>query len=254
MTASLLVTGTDTGVGKTHIACGLVRGLVAAGVDVGVMKPCETGITPRWPPTDATASNAPVSLAVLPPGSDARALAEAADLAARAPDTDARDVLPSAFPLPAAPSVAAREAGERIDLDVLANAHARLAARHRCVVVEGAGGVAVPLRGTFTFLDLAERLDLAVVVVARARLGTLNHTALTVAAVRSRGLKLLGVVVNAAESNADRTPESRRADELNLSVLGELIEAEVMGPVPFGGPGSAQGSALVAMVRRGLDL
>ena len=196
------VTGTDTGVGKTVVACALVRELRRAGWDVGVMKPAETGVGPAGP-------------------LDAKALRDAAGV------SDPLDeICPVQLALPAAPSVAAAHEGRELDLArILACFHA-LAARHACMVVEGAGGLLVPLTERFTMADLACELGLDVVLVARAALGTVNHTLLTVEALAHRGLRCAGVVISHAGgplSSADaRNLQALRA-ALGKRLVGEIL-------------------------------
>jgi dethiobiotin synthetase len=210
----LLVTGTDTGVGKTHVACLLAAGLAARGLSVGVQKPCETGVDAPWPP-EADGG--------LPPGSDAERLARAAG------SEDApTDVLPYLFPLPAAPLVAARQAGTALDLAVVAAAHARLAARHDVVLVEGAGGLLVPLTEDADFVELARRLDLDVLIVARSRLGTVNHTLLTERAALQAGLSVRGVVLNDADGAVSVS------DRLNLDALSPRLFSPLLAECPHG--------------------
>jgi dethiobiotin synthetase len=224
----VLVTGTDTGVGKTRVATSLVGLLRARGHSVGVCKPCETGVAAPWPPADAAAE--------LPAGSDAAALAAAAGST-----DDVRDVLPVAYPLPAAPEVAARQVGETIDVDAIAAAYERLAAQHDIVVVEGAGGLLVPITPGFTFADLAARLSLPLVIVARTALGTLNHTALTERAAFAAGLEVLGVVLNSPDAEPDT------ADEANLAALEGLLSSPVLARLPHG-TGPERGGDLTALV------
>jgi len=155
--AGVFVTGTDTGVGKTVVATALVTALRERGVDVGVMKPCETGVGPDGP-LDALA------------------------LAAAAGEPDPIDaVCPWPLPVPAAPSVAAALAGRPLDLDAIGRAYRALAGRHAFTVVEGAGGLLVPIHEEASMADLAAGLDLPLLVVVRTALGTINHTLLTLA-------------------------------------------------------------------------
>ena len=197
----VFVTGTDTGVGKTVVSCALVRALLDAGVDTAAMKPIETGVDERGP-------------------LDAQALRTAAG------DADSLDdVCPLRFAMPAAPNVAARAEGRTIDLSVIDAAFARLGSRHAATVVEGAGGLLVPIDAQTTMADLARRLRLPVVVVARAALGTINHTLLTLEAARARGLDVVGVVVSHAEgalSDADRHNLSHLREALGASLIGEV--------------------------------
>jgi len=209
MTRGLFITGTDTGVGKTYVATGLSAALRRAGVDVGVMKPAESGCR--------------MGAGALVPA-DARALLRA---------SGARDPLdlvnPYRFSEPLAPAVAAKRAGIRISIARIMKAFHDLAQRHDRLIVEGAGGILVPLAGRLTYLDLAERLHLPVLIVARPNLGTINHTLLTVLAVRSRNLPIAGIVIN------DRRGGRRGAAErTNPGVIARLSGVPVIGSVRKG--------------------
>jgi dethiobiotin synthetase len=162
----VFVVGTDTGVGKTTFAIGLVAALVGRGLRVAAMKPCETG-----------------------DGDDAARLVAATGRA-----LDPALACPYRFELPAAPEVAARRQGAIIDLDRLDSAFQTLASDADFTVVEGAGGLLVPLTAEATYAELVKRLALPVVLVARTQLGTINHTLLTAEVARHRGLEVLGVV------------------------------------------------------------
>ncbi len=208
MTArGFFVTGTDTNVGKTVVSCALLRGLRRAGVDVGAMKPIETGVGPKGP-------------------LDAQALREAAG------NQDTLDeVCPLRFALPAAPNVAARAEGASIDLSQIEAGFSRLASRHSAVLVEGAGGLLVPTTDSETMGDLARRLDLPLLVVARAALGTINHTRLTLAVAEAQGLDVVGVVV----SHADGALSA--ADESNLACLRDWLGTRLLGEIGALAPG-----------------
>jgi dethiobiotin synthetase len=181
--ADLLVTGTDTGVGKTVIAAALLLALRAAGVRAVGFKPAETGVDPTQP-----------GLA----DSEILARASAAAHPAAAPLLR--------LPEPLAPAVAASRAGVELDLEEIEARVATLRAAGFRVVLEGAGGLLAPLSWGATARDLARDLDLAAVIVGRAGLGTLNHTCLTVEALRAWAVPVRGIVLNAAGvSLADRT-------------------------------------------------
>jgi len=211
------VTGTDTGVGKTVVACALVRALRAAGRDVGVMKPAETGVGAGGP-------------------LDALALREAAGVG------DAlEEICPVQLALPAAPSVAADDEGAPLDLVRVRGAFDALAARHECMVVEGAGGLLVPLAPDFTMADLAAELGLPVLLVARAALGTINHTRLSLEAIEARGLALAGVVVSHAGGALSE------ADAKNLAALRAALGDRLVGEIPPLAPGAAPDPTLLRL-------
>lgn len=205
MTAGVFVTGTDTGVGKTAVAAGLIEALRAQDVDVRPLKPVETGAPAdrAWP-------------------EDAGCLAGAAGLA----DVEPSTVCPVRFEEPLAPSVAARRADRPIDLATLDAAVDRVRAEAELALVEGAGGLLVPVTEDATMADLAARWQLPVLIVARSGLGTLNHTALTVERARAHGLEVLGVVLN-------RWPEDPDvATRTNPAELERLTEVPVLGRLP----------------------
>lgn len=170
----VFVTGTDTGVGKTHVAVALLAALAASGLHVVGMKPVAAGI-------DAGADV----------NEDVAALAAAGNV-------DAPLALrnPYAFTEPIAPHLAAGDAGVRIDLGVIERAFTALATHADVVVVEGAGGALVPLDAHCDMLDIARLLRLPVLLVVGMRLGCLNHALLSALAIRARGLELAGWVAN----------------------------------------------------------
>jgi dethiobiotin synthetase len=202
------VTGTDTGVGKTLVGRALVRALRSRGVNVGVMKPIETGVGDAGP-------------------LDAIALRDAAGAS-----DPLEDVCPQRFALPAAPAVAAEAEGRRVDVGAVERAFDRIAGRHEFVVVEGAGGLLVPVGEGLAMSDLAARMSLPLLVVARAALGTINHTLLTLEAAAARDLDVLGVVI----SHADGALAA--ADRANLGALREALGARVIGEIPPLAPGA----------------
>jgi dethiobiotin synthetase len=161
------VTGTDTGVGKTVVTAALALALKARGADVGVIKPVQTGVG------DAGALKAWVGL-----------------------EEELDEIAPFSFAAPLAPFVAARLEGRTLALDEVAARVVGLADRHEVTVVEGVGGLLVPIGPDWTIADLAGELGLPVLVVARAGLGTVNHTVLTVSEARRHDLHLAGVVLN----------------------------------------------------------
>jgi len=213
MRTGLFVTGTDTGVGKTVVGCALAEALRRRHVDVGVMKPIETGVGPQGP-------------------LDAISLVESARVA-----DPLEQVCPQRFALPAAPSVAAAHEGRTVDLGAIRNAFATLARRHERMLVEGAGGLLVPIRNGYSMADLARDLDLPLLVVTRASLGTVNHTLLTLEVAAGRGLRLAGVVIShgprpISTSDAENLGELR--DALGERLVGEIPTLDPSGPFPRG--------------------
>lgn len=213
MIRGVLVTGTDTGVGKTWIAAGLLRRLRAAGVDAVPMKPVQTG-----------AVRGAGGGLVAPDLEDALAAA-GLGIAGGARE----DHCPYLFEPACSPHLAARLSGRPIELARIVAGAARLSARHGAVVVEGGGGVLVPLGPAATILDLAVALGLPAVVVARAGVGTLNHTLLTVDALRRAGVAVAGVVLNASGHEA-RAPAWVEDD--NARTVEERGRTAVLARVP----------------------
>ncbi len=202
----IFITGTDTGVGKTLVAAALARLLRDRGLNVGVMKPVTSGCIER--------NGKLVS-------EDAELLAWGAGLAG----VDA-DTAPYCLREPLAPSEAAGRDGVRIDLGRIAEAFERLAARHDYVIVEGAGGLMVPLVGGLLIADLAVQLKLPLLVVARPNLGTVNHTVLTCYAARQMGLAVAGVVIN------DYPEKPGMAEQSAPHLISSLAGAPVIGIFP----------------------
>lgn len=200
--AGLFISGTDTDVGKTFVTCALARGLREAGVDVGVMKPVETGV-PKTGPKDAIALR----------------------LAAGVED-DLGLICPLQYTMPAAPEAAARAEGREISLPAIDEAYAVLSERHEIVLVEGAGGLLVPFDAKTTMADLAARLALPILLVARTSLGTINHTLLSLEVCERRGLDVTGVVFSHA------TGTLSDADSANLQILREMLGERLIGEIP----------------------
>ena len=198
---SIFITGTDTGVGKTRVAALLVRALRAAGTDAVGFKPICCGGR-----------------------EDAVALAEASG------ETVAlNDVNPVWLRPPVAPYAAAMIEGRIADLALVREKFAQLRAAHAVVIVEGAGGWLVPVTRDFSMADLAAEFALPVLVVAANRLGVINHTLLTVAAIRTSGLECAGVVLNHVCAPQPDDP----AIVTHAGVLGEVLGSLPGGAVPL---------------------
>jgi dethiobiotin synthetase len=216
--AGIFVTGTDTGVGKTFVSCLLLELSRARGISWGVMKPVETGVGEEGP-------------------RDAQRLRSAALI--RDP---LEDICPQQFSLPAAPNVAAAAEQTSVQMESIDRAWNRLKEQHSLLLVEGAGGLRVPLNEKLDMGDLAQRFDLPLLLVVRGRLGTLNHTRLTLDCARQRQIPVLGVVI----SHADSPPSS--ADEANLACLREELGSLLVGELPFFEDGAPPGEALASFL------
>ena len=185
----LFVTGTDTGCGKTTVACAIARAAREAGQRVRVLKPVETGCVDGVP-------------------ADATALGQAAS-----DERPLEELCPYRLALPAAPEIAARQERVEIDPDALQRAFASAADGADLVLVEGAGGLRVPIRAGLDMAELALLFGLPLLVVARAALGTINHTLLTLEAAKLRRLRVALVVFSHTE------PALSDADRANLDLL-----------------------------------
>lgn len=203
---ALFITGTDTGVGKTVVTAAIASLAIASGRRVAVYKPTQTGVDIGDPGdlefVRAAAGNSPVL----------------------------RTAWAYRLREPLAPSVAARLAGVVIERSRLLTMYEDLAQAADVVLVEGAGGLLVPLTEGYTMADLARDLALPVLVVARPGLGTLNHTALTVEAARARDLEVAGVVISGFPADPDL------ASRTNPAEMVRLAQAPLLGALPaFGG-------------------
>lgn len=195
----VFVTATDTGAGKTAVTAGIAALLRGRGVDVGVFKPVSSGGT-----------------------ADARLLSKAAGV------TDALELVnPVRLEAPLSPNVAAELEGRQIPLEPIDDAYSRLKRLHDIVLVEGVGGLLVPIREDFLVADLARRLDLPLLVVARAALGTINHTMLTLEAADRRNQEVIGVVYNTSG------PGDPRAARTSPEVISRLSGVRSLGIVPY---------------------
>jgi len=203
----IFVTGTDTGVGKTVAACGLVRALRQAGSRVSVMKPVASG-----------SLRTPEGLR----NADALALMEAAGMEGR---TLYARVNPYCFEPPISPHIAAEDVKIKIDIDLIRGEFDRLAASADWVVVEGAGGWLAPLSDHETVADLATGLDLPVLIVVGLKLGCLNHAQLTRREVGAHGVPFAGWVASAIDPQMSRL-------EANLESLERLLGDPPLAVVP----------------------
>lgn len=210
----IFVTGTDTGCGKTEISLGLILALQERGLSVQAMKPVASGCER---------------------GADGLINQDARRLRAQASrELPYELVNPYAFEPAVAPHIAARQSGVDIDLSVIRDRAAALASNADLLVVEGVGGWRVPLGPAIFASDLPRELGLSVVMVTRLRLGCINHSLLTAESIRAGGGHLAGWVANQVD------PEMRMREQ-NLATLAALIDAPLLGLVPWmAAPGTRQ--------------
>jgi dethiobiotin synthetase len=202
----VFITGTDTGVGKTVIACALVRGLRELELTVAVMKPVASGaqLTPEGLRND-----------------DALALIAAADYTGAY-----ADVNPYCFEPPISPHIAADEADTRVDIGTIVQKSAAIGRTADFMVIEGAGGWLAPVNASDTMAELAQALAVPVLLVVGVKLGCLNHAQLTAAAIAAQDLPFAGWVASIVE------PQMARVDE-NLATLEERLGRAPLAVVPY---------------------
>jgi len=207
----LFVTGTDTGAGKTLVSAAITAGLRVRGVRIGVAKPCETGCSPL-DPRDPGGRLFPEDAATL--------------AAAAGNDEMLETVCPYRFPDPLAPSLAAERAGASIDVPLLVETLTARARALDLLLVEGAGGLLVPLARDASFADLALALGARILLVVGSRLGAINHALLSLEVLRTRAIPTAGYVVNRL------VPEGDLAVATNTALLRSLTEAPFLGEIP----------------------
>ncbi len=205
----IFITGTDTDVGKTYTALGIIEAAKSNGMKVAAMKPWETGCRQQ-------------GKRLIP--SDAVRLMKASGM------RDIDRVNPCRFKTPVAPYVAARLENRHIDIDKIKKTYHELSLQHDLVVVEGAGGLLVPITKIFSYADLAKELSLPILVVSANKLGVINHVLLTVDYIKAHGLPLLGVVLN------NISKKDTVAKRTNARTLSALLGKEFIGELALNQP------------------
>lgn len=207
MTNVIFVTGTDTGVGKTVISSAISAFFsLRKKMNVGVMKPFESGLSKQ-------------DKDLLP--WDAICLREASG------SNDDLDIIsPYTFESPVAPEVAAMLEHVNIDTSIIDKIFQRLKKSHDLVVIEGAGGVLVPIKENFFFADLIQKWNAPTLIVSRLGLGTINHTLLTNHLLQERGVKVLGVILNNTDGLGDLPAQT------NPDILKKYLNVPILGVFP----------------------
>lgn len=202
----IFITGTDTDVGKTVISAGLALVLRAQGIRVGVMKPIATGC---------------MSFGKRLVSMDVAFLMEAAENEWTGLSS------PSRYKHPVAPKVAGELEKREVDLDEIRKAYAELEKNYDFIIVEGIGGLMVPINPKYYVTDLIREFKLPMVVVSKPGLGTINHTLLTIDAARIRGLDVKGIIFNRVPRANLSIPEMS-----NPKVISELTHVPILGSLP----------------------
>lgn len=209
MNRGVFITGTDTGVGKTLVSAALAVALKKQGCAVGVMKPVETGVS----------------------ASD-NGLSDAARLRAVVESGDRLEAVgPCRFTSPVAPLAAAQAERKTIDPDMIQNVYRLLAGRYDYMVVEGVGGVSVPITPKTDVTDLIKRLKLPVVIVGRSGLGGINHARLTIDALRRKKIPIAALILNRTQPVRSKT--GRIQERTTLDLLRQQAGVPVLGPLPY---------------------
>jgi dethiobiotin synthetase len=203
MNKGCFITGTDTGVGKTLVTAGLIRLFAKEGVKVAGMKPVASGCEL----TDQGLRN-----------EDAIMIMQESNV-----ELDYDLINPYAFEPPVSPHFAASESDREIKLDHIIEKYKTISTRVDYVVVEGVGGWEVPINDSQNVSDLAEKLNLPVILVVGLRLGCINHALLTVDAIRQKGLSLVACVASQIDADYQRLDETLETLEKRLGLPVQLI-------------------------------
>ncbi len=202
---AIFITGTDTGVGKTLVSALLLNFIRKKGIDASYQKWVSTG------------------------GRDSEDLNFCFEVSGMEKDDGLLDrQVPYRFSLPASPHLSAEMENEEIEPDIIVKRFQEMLARHEVLIVEGVGGLLVPLRRDLLLIDLISRLGLQTLLVARSGLGTLNHTFLSLEAMRKREIPVLGVVFSDSSPN-----EEDLIVQDNMKTIAELGAIQVFGRLPW---------------------
>lgn len=211
MDRGLFVTGTDTGVGKTVVAAGVLRSLRKRGLDVVPMKPVQTGAAKRGGKLFAPDLEFCLETIGLRPSPD-----------------ELQQMSPFLYEPACSPHLAGKLAGNCASIATIVDSSKLLLEKHDAIIVEGAGGVMVPLNESETMLDLMKAFAFPVVLVSRIGLGSINHCLLSLHALRSARLHIVGVIFNQPETPV---PQDRYIEEDNPPTVGRFGDIDVLGNV-----------------------
>ena len=196
------------GVGKTIVAGAIIKAMRAKGTSVCGMKPIETGCRPVG---DTLCPEDGIFLKKI-----------------SGADEDLENITPCCFETPAAPYVASGMEEKEVDIDLIINKFEQLSKKYDRIVVEGIGGILVPLKKDYFVTDLIKRLGLPAIIVSRPSLGTINHTLLTVRYAMDKGIDVKGIIINCSQPD-----DGTVAAQTNEGVIRQLSPAPVIGTFPY---------------------
>ncbi len=220
MAKGFFVTGTDTGVGKTVITAALIQAIRLLGLKVCGMKPIETGCLKSEFRVES--SELRVKDRVLIP-SDGMFLKKTAGM-----DNSIDSVTPIRLENPLAPLPASEIEDIPVDIEKIKKAYAELSKKYEVVVVEGIGGLLVPIKRDYFVLNLARDFGLPIIVVSRPGLGTINHTMLTVNCAIKEGLTVAGIIINYSQP-----PKDTPSEKTNPEVIKQISPVPIIGIFPY---------------------
>ncbi len=222
----IFVTGTDTGVGKTFVSCIIAEGLRQEGIDVGVIKPVETGCRGR-------------KNSLVP--SDGTLLKRASSA-----DDPLELIVPYRFRAPLAPFMAAELEKRKISISKIKRSCIKIGKKHDLTIIEGAGGLLVPITKSYSFLNLAKELKVPVIIVALNKLGVINHLFLTLNCLKQNRITPLCVILN----NASR--RRNIAQRTNLIALQKILKNVLLIELPYNGEKNFQKKFITFLKGRNL--
>lgn len=198
--SGIFITGTDTGIGKTYITLLLAKYFIGEGVDIGIMKPIASGSQKE---------------------NDALYLKKKLQL-----KDPIQLINPVRLKLPLSPYAAAQETKSKIDLKLIFLAYKKLRSLHKMIFVEGVGGVLVPITKTYFVADMIKDFGLPTIIVSRAGLGTINHTLLTIEALKRRKINIYGIILNGFRGK-------ELSEKTNVKMIEELSGIRVIAQIPW---------------------
>ena len=203
---SYFITGTDTGVGKTHITATLAACIKKLGIDVGVMKPVATGLQQK-----NGFKSSDVSLLCHASGVD-----------------DSEDLVnPIFMPIPSSPYDASKILNIVFNKELIFEKFEKLKQKHKMLLVEGIGGIMTPLSQDYFVADMIKEMQLETIIVTRSTLGTLNHTMMTVSTCNDYAIPIKGIIINNYDEKGDT------AEKNSPSTIHEITKVPILGTIPF---------------------